>query len=113
MRVLLLPLLLALLLPRMGAVLGELAGFERVVICRGDALAVVTLRGDGRPVEAELAEAAPCLAAALPGPAPAPQRGWTAAAAPQAPPARTFGAPPPDALWRGPPPLRAPPRRPA
>ena len=60
-------LLVGLLLPRMGAALSVIApGAGWVVICRGDALVTVALGADGAPIGTEVAEPAPCLAAALP-----------------------------------------------
>ncbi|TFL18105.1 hypothetical protein [Jannaschia formosa] len=100
---------LGLLLPRTGAVLAELAGFESVVICRGADLATVTIAPDGTPVEVEIEGHGPCLAAATPAPLALPAATWSALAAdyklrlpdPQsAPRARP---------WSGPPPDRAPP----
>ena len=108
-RVLPLLVLLALLAPHGGAALGTLAGVERVVICRGDAVVTVSLAADGTPVGTAEEAAAPCLAAALPRLARAPDRGSTTLDAVPGPSPRRAGTPPADPLWHGPPPMRAPP----
>ncbi len=61
MRLLVLITLLVSMLPGVVGAVGLLAGWERVVICRGDALVVVTLDAEGRPVEVEETGMAPCL----------------------------------------------------
>lgn len=55
-----------LMLPRVAIVLAEAAGFQSVVICRGDAIVRITLGADGVPVEAEIDEAGPCAVMDLP-----------------------------------------------
>ncbi|MEM9797091.1 MAG: hypothetical protein AAF919_11405 [Pseudomonadota bacterium] len=54
---------LGLLLPRAGAVLAEVAGFDTVVICRGADLVTIFVGEDGTPVETEIAELGSCLSA--------------------------------------------------
>ena len=98
-----------LLLPRTGAALAELAGFETTITCRGDALVTVTLDGDGAPVETAIGDHGPCLAAALPDAATRPPRTWAhLRPADPSPPADTSRRQP-HAAWHGPPPGRAPP----
>ncbi|PRY94770.1 hypothetical protein BCF33_0368 [Hasllibacter halocynthiae] len=101
--------LLGLLAPKMGAALAGLApGVERVVICAGDGMRVIHLRG-GVPVEVDLPELARCAPAAPPPPPAAAPDAWRALAAVFA-----LALPPPPALparatWRGPPPSHGPP----
>jgi hypothetical protein len=98
-----------LLLPRAGAVLAEVAGFQRVTICLGAELVTVTLDQGGNPVETELTEHGPCLAAATPPALSLPvfaSRSVQAGSAPALPRAQIL---PPAPLWFGPPPDRAPP----
>lgn len=67
MRALLLTLvLIGLALPRLGAALAEIAGFETVVICRGDTMVALTIDDGGDPVETEIEPQGPCLGVALP-----------------------------------------------
>jgi hypothetical protein len=100
-----------LLIPRMGAVLAEAAGFERAVICVGDTLVTVTLGADGAPVDIVEGDVHPCLAA-VPAALPDAPDG-----APISVAFRHSSVPFPDstplraALWDGPPPMRAPPAR--
>ena len=112
MRVLLILLVgLGLLLPRTGAVLAEIAGFESVVICRGADLVTFTFGADGTPAETEIEEHGPCLAAVPPTSLEAPRPAWTAfvPARPAAPRRlAVIVAPRP---WSGPPPHRGPPPR--
>ena len=109
-RLILLTCLLAgLLLPRSGAVLAEVAGFERVVICQGDRLVIVALDAGGTPVEIAIEEHGPCTltdARADAGPMTQP---WWALSSVRLPPPVRFAALAPRPFWHGPPPERGPP----
>ncbi|WP_299647615.1 hypothetical protein [uncultured Jannaschia sp.] len=98
-----------LLLPRMGAALAEVAGFEAAVICRGDSLAVLHLGSDGTPVEVELPDHGPCAVPDLLREVVPATPVWHRLV-PVARPAVATSVPPPLARWHGPPPKRGPPR---
>ncbi|MEM9796850.1 MAG: hypothetical protein AAF919_10185 [Pseudomonadota bacterium] len=96
------------LLPRTGAALAEMVGFDTIVICRGDAMVTITLGADGAPVETEIEAHGPCLAAALPEAMALARLAWTTLIPVPAPRAIAF-APLPSVPWDGPPPERGPP----
>ena len=108
---LVLAILAGLLLPLMGTVLAWAAGFETVVICRGDALVTLTLDTDGRPVETELRDHGPCLAAALPDAFAMPEPAWVRLMVAPTPVQAADLPLPPAGVWSGPPPERGPPGR--
>ncbi|WP_179378187.1 hypothetical protein [Jannaschia marina] len=100
---------IGLLLPRAGAVLADLAGFDSVVICRGAELVTITMSADGEPIDAEIEEHGPCLSALQFPETAAPTPAWTAfvpnpTVVPQE--LAVVVAPSP---WSGPPPHRGPP----
>ena len=97
-----------LLLPRMGAALAEIAGFDAAVICRGDGLAILHLGPDGTPVETELADHGPCAMPVLVRATVSAVPVWRRLA-PVVHPAPNPGVVPPPDRWHGPPPMRAPP----
>lgn len=69
-------LLVGLVFPRAGAALAVLTpGVEWFVICTGDRMVTLAVDADGAPVEAELIEPAPCIAAPAPAGDAAPE-GW-------------------------------------
>ena len=97
-----------LLLPRMGAALAEVAGFDAAVICRGDSLAILHLAPDGTPVETELADHGPCAIPDLARAAVSAVPVWHRLVA-VVRPAPIPGIVPLPGRWHGPPPMRAPP----
>ncbi|WP_179380998.1 hypothetical protein [Jannaschia marina] len=110
MRFLLLLLLgFGLLLPRTGAVLADLAGFESMVICRGADMVTITIGADGTPVETEIEDHGPCLAAVEPKGLAVPKSAWTDFVPARPRPLRWLAVLIAPSPWTGPPPHRGPP----
>ncbi len=100
---------LGLLLPRTGAALADLMGFQSLVICTGTDLVTLVISPDGTPIEVEIAEHGPCLAATIPM---TPDRPVTTVQTLVADHHLGLPSPQPHPLsiqWNGPPPERGPP----
>ncbi|MEJ6393826.1 hypothetical protein V8J82_11200 [Gymnodinialimonas sp. 2305UL16-5] len=109
--ILIILLILGVLLPKSGALLGQLAGFRTVVICTGLELQTITLDESGTPVDTEIEDHAPCLMA-IPYAAPrlSPPT-WIALIPTDPTPLRRLAILPRSGPWIGPPPDRGPPVR--
>ncbi|WP_208352469.1 hypothetical protein [Pseudaestuariivita rosea] len=100
---------LGVLVPRMGAVIGEAVGLQTFVICTGDGLRAVTLDQNGDPIETEIEDHGPCLAAIVQAQLTAPPSAWQRLIGQPDGPPKALGTIITTTVWDGPPPKRGPP----